>query len=46
MIISINGPGVRDNILQHGIKATEATRYFWISLTKTIQEIDKSVPNC
>ena len=37
----LNGPGVRDKILEQGMKATESTAYFWGNLTKGIQDTGK-----
>lgn len=38
----LNGAGVRDKILEQGMKATESTAYFWGNLTKGIQDTSKA----
>ena len=37
----LNGAGVRDKIIEHGMKATESTAYFWGNITRGIQETGK-----
>ena len=37
----LNGGGVRDKILEQGMKATESTAYFWGNLTQGIQDTGK-----
>ena len=37
----LNGPGVRDAILEHGKTAAEGTAYFWGNLTKGVQDSTK-----
>lgn len=36
-----NGDAVRDTILKQGIKATEASAYFWGNATKAVQDSSK-----
>nr|AZJ16662.1 hypothetical protein [Seminavis robusta] len=36
-----NGDGVRDTILNQGMKATEASAYFWGNATKAVQDSSK-----
>ena len=36
-----NGNAVRDTILEHGMKATEASAYFWGNTTKAIQDTSR-----
>ena len=38
MVIPLDGAGVRDKILEQGIKTTEPTAFFWGNITKTVQE--------
>ena len=37
----LNGAGVRDKILDQGMKATESAAYFWGNLTQGIQDTGK-----
>ena len=37
----LNGPGVRDAILNQGTKATESAAYFWGNVTKGVQDSTK-----
>ena len=37
----LNGPGVRDAILNQGKTATESTAYFWGNFTKGVQDSTK-----
>ena len=41
MVGPLNGAGVRDTILEQGMKATESTAYFFGNITKGIQETGK-----
>jgi hypothetical protein len=36
----LNGPGVRDSILEHGKTATEGAAYFWGNVTKGGSRLD------
>lgn len=36
-----NGDAVRDNIMKQGMKATEASAYFWGNITQSIQDTSK-----
>ena len=38
----LNGAGVRDKIIEQGMKATESTAYFWGNLTQGIQDTGKA----
>lgn len=38
-----NGDAVRDTILKQGMKATEASAYFWGNATKAVQDSSKGV---
>ena len=37
----LNGPQIRDAILENGKKATEGTAYFWGNVTKGVQDSTK-----
>lgn len=39
----LNGPGVRDTILNQGTKATESAAYFWGNITQGLQESSKGI---
>ncbi len=41
MIGSLNGPGVRDTILEQGKTATESAAYFWGNVTKGVHDSTK-----
>jgi hypothetical protein len=38
-----NADAVRDTILKQGMKATEASAYFWGNVTKSVQDTSKGV---
>ena len=42
MVGPLNGPGVRDKILEQGMKATESAAYFWGNVTEAVQNATKA----